>query len=245
MDAAAFIQADWPVPAGIVAGTTTRIGGQSPWPRASFDMGCGGPDSADIPDVAENRRRLTAGLGLPEEPVWLRQIHGARVANADYALNQPADAAIATDPKRVCGVLTADCLPILLCEEQGRCWGAVHGGWRGLAAGIIKAAITTMPAAPERLLAWLGPAIGPQAFQVGREVREAIIAFEPDAERAFIRDGDRYLADLFSVARAQLARAGVERVYGGGFCTLSQPDMFYSHRRDGTPGRMASVIGWR
>lgn len=243
MNRASFITADWPGPPGLVAGTTTRVGGSSPSPRDSFDLGAGGPD-ASAPDVVDNRAQLTAGLNLPAPPIWLRQVHGARVANADLPVSQPADAAVATDATRVCAVLTADCLPVLLCERAGRAWAVVHAGWRGLADGVIEAAVEAMPVAPSRLLAWLGPAIGPDAFEIGPEVRDALLAREPAARQAFRAASDRYRADIHAIARTQLKRAGVSAIYGGGLCTYSDIDRFYSYRRDGETGRMASVIGW-
>lgn len=245
MDTASFIAADWPAPPGIVAGTTTRIGGQSPQPRDSFDLGAGGPDAADVVDVAANRQRLTTGLDLAYEPAWLRQVHGAVVADADQPVHEPADAAVATRAEHSCAVLTADCLPVLLCDRRGSCWSAVHAGWRGIAAGVLPAAVSAMPAPPDELLAWLGPAIGPAAFEVGPDVRAAIMARDRGGEVAFHASGDRYYADIFAIARRQLRLIGVESVYGGGRCTFSDTQMFYSHRRDAGPGRMASVIGWR
>ncbi|NNC23501.1 peptidoglycan editing factor PgeF [Salinisphaera sp. USBA-960] len=243
MNPNSFITADWPAPTGLVAGTTTRVGGVSPAPRDGLDLGAGGPAAAGT-DVTANRALLTAELDLVSAPVWLSQEHGARVADANHPVAHPADAAVATDEQRVCAVLTADCLPILLCDRHGHAWAAVHGGWRGLAAGVIAATVSAMPVAAERLLAWLGPAIGPSMFRVDTDVRDALLTDVPEAEHAFDPDGVRYRADLYAVARAQLTRAGVGEIYGGDLCTYSDAGRFFSYRRDGATGRMASVIGW-
>jgi hypothetical protein len=187
---------------------------------------------------------LREGLRLPAEPLWLAQVHGCEVAEgADYRLGCAADAAIARAPAQVCAAMTADCLPLLFCDPHGRSVAAVHAGWRGLAAGVIEAAIARLTEDPGRLLAWLGPAIGPDAFEVGPEVRAAFLAADPGVDSAFRpRPRDRWLGDIYALARARLAAVGVSRVYGGDLCTFADERRFFSFRRDGTTGRMASLI---
>lgn len=194
--------------------------------------------------VARNRALLCERLALPGEPLWLRQVHGCEVARGGVDQNGcEADAAVALVPGVVCAVLTADCLPLLLCDRAGTRAAAVHAGWRGLAAGVIEAAVARMQAAPADLLAWLGPAIGPDAFEVGAEVRTAFLARDPAAGAAFRPSpGGRWLADLYLLARHRLAAAGVGRISGGGLCTYTDARRFYSYRREGVTGRMASLI---
>ncbi len=197
--------------------------------------------------MAKNRRRLAAALELPAEPTWLRQIHGVRVVEAGRDQRPEADAAVAFGPGQVCVVLTADCLPVLFRDRVGSRVGAAHAGWRGLAGGVLEATMARLDCPPGELLAWLGPAIGPEVFEVGEEVRAAFLAHDPGAAGCFKPSpAGRWLADLYALARRRLAAAGVTAVYGGGFCTLSEPGRFYSYRRDGqTSGRMASLIWLR
>ncbi|EGV32915.1 Multi-copper polyphenol oxidoreductase, laccase [Thiorhodococcus drewsii AZ1] len=235
---------DWPAPANVRAVSTTRVGGLSCGPYASLNLADHVGDDSGA--VERNRRRLVQSLNLPGEPCWLNQVHGCRVVGAD-ADGADADASVATEPGAVCAVMTADCLPLLICDDRGTRVAAVHAGWRGLAGGVIESAIDAVGGAPERLLVWLGPAIGPDAFEVGPEVREAFVAGSPEAVDAFRSSAggskdERWLADLFTLARQRLARRGVRRVFGGGDCTLSQPERFFSYRRDGVTGRMASLI---
>lgn len=194
--------------------------------------------------VANNRQRLLSAAHLPATPAWLRQVHGTVVADSPMETGCEADAVIADRPGQVCAVLTADCLPILLCDRLGHRVAAVHAGWRGLAAGVIEATIERMGIDPSALLAWLGPAIGPAHFEVGAEVRTAFLTWRSDAARAFApAPGGRWLANLFVLARQRLDACGVTRVYGGDLCTVSDPSRFFSYRRDrGTTGRMASLI---
>lgn len=239
-----WIAPDWPAPANVRAVQTTRAGGVSVGPWSSLNLGshCGDDPVA----VSENRSRLRATLDLPSEPHWLRQVHGARVVELGHSLEaEPeADAAIAREPGRICAVLTADCLPVLLCDEAGSAVGAAHAGWRGLAGGVLEATVARL-GTPEHLLAWLGPAIGPERFEVGDEVREAFVARQPQAASAFQpRGGGKHLADLYALALLALRSAGVRRVYGGGRCTHREQDQFFSFRRDGRCGRMATLI-WR
>ncbi|HSH29442.1 MAG TPA: peptidoglycan editing factor PgeF, partial [Thiohalobacter sp.] len=235
-----WIVPDWPAPAGVRAVSTTRTGGVSTGPYASLNLA--GHVGDDPANVAANRVRLRERLQLPAGPAWLEQIHGTGILDLDAEPPGPADGALATRPGRVCVVMTADCLPLLLCSRAGDRVAAVHAGWRGLAAGVIEAALDRLAGRGEALLAWLGPAIGPTAFAVGEEVRAAFLRHDPRAAQAFQRrDGELY-ADLYTLARQRLAAHGVTAVYGGGRCTWSEPEQFYSYRRDGTTGRMASLI---
>lgn len=232
----------WPAPARVRACTTTRSGGSSapPFDSANFALDTGDDDAA----VRNNRARLQEALRLPEPPRWLRQVHGTRVVDAARAApGSEADACVSTTPGRVCALLTADCVPVLLCDRAGTCVGAAHAGWRGLAAGVLENAVRAMHAPPGALLAWLGPGIGPAAFEVGEEVRAAFLAADPGAGEAFAPSaGGRWLADLYRLARRRLAAAGVYEVHGGEHCTYSDPARFFSYRRDGVTGRMATLI---
>lgn len=236
------ITPDWPAPSRVRACCTTRLGGVS---RAPYDtLNLGDHVGDDPAAVAENRARLVRALALPDMPRWLNQVHGCDAVNAAEA--QPgcsADVAFADRPGVVCAVLTADCLPVLLCNRQGTRIAAVHAGWRGLAAGAIEAGLDAISTDGRDILAWLGPAIGPEAFEVGDEVREAFIRHDPAAAAAFRPSpAGRWLADIFGLARRRLAARGVSAVYGGHWCTYSDPAQFFSYRRDGATGRMASLI---
>ena len=240
MAAPEFLQPNWPAPAGVRAAMTTREGGVSQGPYASFNLAShvGDEDAA----VSENRRRLRSALGLPAEPAWLEQVHGIRVVALPGISGGPADAAVAFTPGSVCAVLVADCLPLFLAGRDGRRVGVAHAGWRGLAAGVVEATVAALECEPGELLAWLGPSIGPTAFEVGSEVRDAFMAHDGGAAVAFRpgREG-RWFADLPALARRRLAGAGVGAVYGDEFCTHSDPARFYSYRRDGATGRMAAL----
>jgi polyphenol oxidase len=237
---------DWPAPAGVRALSTHRGGGVSAPPYASLNLGGHVEDSPAA--VAENRRRLAAAAELPAEPVWLSQVHGATVADLDAAQIvglAPADAAFTRRAGRVCAILTADCLAILLTSETGDLVAAAHAGWRGLAGGVIEATVRALTVPPATLLAWLGPAIGPQNFEVGPEVREALLQGDPGGQAAFVLNTrGRFMADLPQLARRRLEAAGVGRIYGGGECTHADGEQYFSHRRDGVTGRQASLI-WR
>ncbi|NKN33946.1 peptidoglycan editing factor PgeF [Marichromatium bheemlicum] len=235
------IRPDWPAPAAVRALVTTRSGGVSQGPYASLNLATHVGD--DPARVARNRALLRQHAGLPSEPLWLDQVHGCVVADDAAALGCQADAAVSAWPGRVCAVLTADCLPLLLCDREGTRVAAVHAGWRGLAGGVIERTLAALALEPSRLLAWLGPAIGPSAFEVGPEVRARFVDLDVAAADAF-RPGraGRWLADLFMLARQRLVAAGVPAVYGGGQCTHIDPQRFFSYRRDGTTGRMASLI---
>lgn len=245
---ALWFEVDWPAPRGVHALSTFRggvgNGGVSEAPYAEFNLGDHVGD--DPVAVAENRRRLKAWGGLPAEPSWLTQVHGVAVANLDDpGFVGPADAAVAKGPGKVCAILTADCLPIVLATDLGDRVAAAHAGWRGLAAGVIEATVQALGSPARYLLAWLGPAIGPRHFEVGAEVREAFVNVDPQAAGSFApNERGRFMADLPGLARRRLANLGVNRIYGGGECTFERQDRYYSHRRDGVTGRQATLI-WR
>lgn len=238
-----WLRPGWPAPPQVRALTTTRQGGFSKEPYAGLNLATHVGDSSDI--VASNREHLRDMACLPNEPVWLIQTHGTDVAelSEDSVSGIFADAAITDRPNVVCAVLTADCLPVMFCDESGQWVGVAHAGWRGLASGILTATINRFDGPPSRLLAWMGPAIGPASFEVGGEVHDAFLEQDLVYAQAFRKkDSSRWYADLYAIARLQLAISGLERVYGGGFCTMNEPGRFYSYRRDGVTGRMASLI---
>ena len=237
-----WIVPDWPAPRTLRAVSTTPSGGVSVPPYSSMNPAAHVGD-AEIA-VARNRSLLVSELGLPSAPYWLQQVHGNKVVAAGQGDSLPeADAAWTATPGTVCAVLTADCLPVLLCDEGGSCVAAIHAGWRGLAAGVIEQAVAALPVAPDRLLAWLGPAIGPLAFVVGDEVREAFIGQLASASAAFRpATAGGWHADLYRLARQRLGLLGVARVSGGGWCTYRDPERFFSYRRDSVTGRMATLI---
>lgn len=232
---------DWPAPSQIGCAVTLRDGGVSTGSYASWNLALHVGD--DPEKVAENRRLLCQRLCLPAEPVWLNQVHGNRIVpiGPDRTDTPTADASFTCHPGTVCAVLTADCLPILLTD--GHTVAAVHGGWRSLAAGVLDR-IVTLPSWHRPPLAWLGPAIGPAAFEVGPEVRTAFLARDLSLAYAFHPCRDRYLADLYQIATLILQSHGITEIFGGGFCTYSDSEHFFSYRRDGVCGRMATLI-WR
>ena len=241
VDDVCWIVPDWPAPANVYAASSLRSGGASIAEYASLNLGDHVAD--DNVAVNENRIRLQQALALPASPKWLTQVHGIECVDAaSSAIGVEADASFTTQAGIVSAVLTADCLPVLLCDKQGTTVAAVHAGWRGLAAGVIESTIAAMGEARE-LMAWLGPAIGPQQFEVGDEVRAAFIARDAAAVDAFapVRAG-HWLADIYQLARIILRKQGVSEVYGGEWCTVSCHDDFYSYRRDGVTGRMATLI---
>ena len=253
MNPESLITPDWPAPPGVRALLTTRAGGASLPPFAAADGSGGRNLGFSEPDPAAAQNRAALARRLPRDPCWLRQVHGAHVVDADRARPgalPEGDAAVSARSGTVCCVLTADCLPLLLADARGRAVAAAHAGWRGLAAGVIQNTVRALRAAAAdpgaRVLAFLGPAIGPQRFEVGPEVRAAMRTLLPDADRAFApAPGDRLRADIYALARQALAREGIpeEDVHGGGLCTVSDP-RFYSYRRDGVTGRQAALI-WR
>ncbi len=237
----AFLPADWPAPPGVRGLQTTRLGGTSQGPYGHFNLAthCGDDPAA----VARNRALLRETLALPAEPAWLNQVHGCAVARAPVPGLLAADASVAEGHGQVCVVMTADCLPVLFCAEDGSAVAAAHAGWRGLAGGVLEQTIAALRRPPSRLLAWMGAAIGPAAFEVGPEVREAFVAQDPDAAACFTpgRPG-KLQADLYALARLRLRRAGLERVHGGGLCTVTDERRFFSFRREPVCGRMASLV---
>jgi len=244
-----FIVPDWAAPANVAALSTTRRGGTS---HAPYDDGNGGglnlgTHVGDMPEHVRQNRALLREL-LPAEPAWLSQVHGAKVLDAaDVADDAPqADASIATRPGTVCAIQTADCLPVLLCDVRGQVVGAAHAGWRGLAHGVLENTVTRMrQAGAGELLAWLGPAIGPDSFEVGQDVYDAFVGRDAGMASSFKPDPARqgkYWANIYGLARTVLAHAGVHRISGGGLCTVADKQRFYSYRRDKTTGRMASLI---
>lgn len=237
-----WIIPDWPAPANVRTFITTRAGGASRGVHASFNLGLRAGD--DPQAVGANRERLRAIL--PQEPKWLRQVHGNTVVEADALQDMPeADAAVARRAGTVCAIMVADCIPVLLADRGGTLVAAAHAGWRGLASGVLENTIRRLGVPAGELLAHLGPGIGPTAFEVGADVRDAFLSGDAGAEAAFRPHAPgKWLADLFQLARRRLARAGVEHVSGGGLCTYSDPARFYSYRRDRETGRMAALI-WR
>ena len=237
-----WIVPDWPAPDSVRAVITTRSGGHSGPPFNSLNLADHVEDDPAI--VARNRAVLTERLGLLSEPNWLEQVHGCGVADVDdAACSNSADASTTSVPGQVCVVMTADCLPLLLCNRAGTRVAAVHAGWRGLVDGVIEAAMERFSEEGEELLAWMGPAIGPDRFEVGDEVRERFMAVNPADKAAFTALGaGKWLADIYTLARSRLDAANCGYVGGGDYCTVSDSERFYSYRRDGVTGRMASLI---
>ena len=236
-----FIRPDWPAPRNIRALSTTRSGGVSAGRYASLNLG---EHVGDFPQaVAANRARLHRSLGHAM-PRWLQQVHGVRVARDGDVTHAPADAGVTRRHDVACAIMTADCLPVIFCDRAGTTVGAAHAGWRGLAAGVLEATLDSMGVPFAGVLAWLGPAIGPKAYEVGEEVRQAFVAHSADAAQAFApgRAQGKWWCDLYKLARQRLAAAGVNDVYGGGFCTFTDKERFFSFRRDGECGRMATLI---
>lgn len=231
---------DWPAPENVRALQTTRQGGMSAAPYASLNLG---DHVGDEPLAVERNRMLLEPL-LPSEPVWLKQVHGTATINAGHTTCWPeGDACVSSHPGAVCVVMTADCLPVLLCDEQGSVVGAVHAGWRGLCDGIIESTVRAMNVPPGTLMAWFGPAIGPSAFEVGEEVRTAFIARQREAAAAFMPGiSGKWHADIYQLARLRLNTLGVTHIYGGGLCTYTDHERFFSYRRDGVTGRMGTFI---
>jgi polyphenol oxidase len=253
-----IIEPDWPAPPGVRAAFTLRTGGVSAAPFDSLNLGAAIGDSPEA--VAENRRRVSELLGLPAEPVWLEQVHGTAVVQAeavrasaavaatpkaDASLTPKVDASVAHAAGHVCAIRVADCMPVLFAALDGSAVGAAHAGWRGLAGGVLERTVERLGVPPSQLVAWMGPTIGPRNFEVGEDVRVAFVEPDPSAASAFVRnDRGRWQCDLYALARQRLNRVGVTRIYGGGWCTFAESDRFFSYRRDGQCGRMAALI-WR
>jgi YfiH family protein len=240
-NAISVITPHWPAPSNVHAYTTTRSGGVSSPSYHSLNLAS---HVGDIPEaVKENRDLLHRSLSLPSEPTWLEQVHGNKIVDAVNGPGQRGDASIAYEPGAVCTVLTADCLPLLLCDQKGTRVAAVHAGWRGLAAGIIENTVKALKIPGEHLLAWLGPAIGPKAFEVGSEVKQIFIDQDGCNASAFSAHSQgRWLADIYQLARLRLTKLGIRSIYGGQYCTVTDSARFYSYRRDGETGRMATLI---
>ena len=225
-----YLTPNWPAPASVQAYTTLRTS----W----------GVDSTAAKSP-ESSAQLISLLNLPADPLWIRQTHSTIAIEATLAnRNQEADASFSSNPNHVCAVLTADCLPILVCNKEGTQVAAIHAGWRGLAGGVVEETIKKMNQDPDNLLIWLGPAIGPTQFEVGQDVYDAFLATHTDSATAFkAHNENKWLANLYELAKIRLKHLGISQIYGGKYCTYSQPDLFYSYRRDkGQTGRMASVI---
>lgn len=235
-----WLQAEWPAPERVRTCITTRQGGVSLPPWDSFNLGNHVGD--DPEHVAANRARLAAETG--SEPVWLEQTHSSVAVRAQPGTVMHADASWTDQPRIACTIMTADCLPVLFCDRAGSRVAAAHAGWRGLAGGVLESTIRALQVPPDQLLVWLGPAIGPTSFEVGPEVRDAFVSGDPAAVAAFVPsvNAGRYMADIYQLARLRLRASGVTAVYGGGLCTVADPLRFYSYRRDGQTGRLASLI---
>lgn len=245
-----FITPNWPAPANVLAVQTTRIGGASLAPYHSLNLGAHLNDNAIA--VAHNRQLLSPYL--PSEPVWINQVHGIKAIDAAMAgCAIEADAAYTIKANTVCVTMTADCLPVLLCDQAGTVVAALHAGWKGLLDGVIESTVQSMLLAmpnliSQHLMAWLGPAIGPQAFEVGSEVREAFIRVDANAALAFLSasnseiNPDKWLCNIYQLARQRLNTMGVSQIYGGDLCTYTDKERFFSYRRDNVTGRMATMI---
>lgn len=236
-----FVWADWPAAENIHALTTTRAGGYSQGEYQSLNLGDHVGD--DINSVQKNRELLSASLSIPQ-PVWLKQVHGINVVqNVEGSQVVEADAIVSQKKNDVCAVLTADCLPLLFCNQQATTVAAAHAGWRGLANGVIEATVNAMQQPSQELMVWLGPAIGPECFEVGQDVFDAFVSHDKMSASAFTKtDESHYLADIYRLARLRLKRLGIDKVFGGGLCTYSDEERFYSFRRNPKTGRMASMI---
>jgi polyphenol oxidase len=244
------LRPDWPVPGRVRAVFTLRVGGVSAGLCASLNVGAQVQDDPEA--VVENRRRIAAAFNLPAEPAWLTQVHGAAVCRLEPRTEPmlKADAVVTTEVGRVCVIQVADCLPVLFAARDGSVVGAAHAGWRGLAAGVLENTLARLGVPPAQLLAWIGPGIGPAHFEVGAEVRDALVGGAPQngaeqAAAAFQPNArGRWQCDLVALTRQRLAAAGLTNIHGGNWCTFADAARFFSHRRDGRSGRMAALI-WR
>ncbi|UNK51204.1 peptidoglycan editing factor PgeF [Lysobacter sp. S4-A87] len=245
---APWLEAQWPLPASVRAFTTLRHGlGVSNAPFDHLNLGLRAGDEPDA--VLRNRALLRAAAGFPAEPCWLRQVHGVDVVRFDApepeGNEREADAAVTSAPGTVLAILTADCMPVLFCADDGSEVGATHAGWRGLVGGVLENTVAAMRSPPQRLHAWLGPAAGPQHYEIGEEVYDAFVSRDWSAGSAFTSTRPHHWrVDLYALARRRLEAAGIDasRIHGGGLCTIAEPDRFFSHRRDQRGGRMASLI---
>lgn len=233
---------NWDVPSTVRAVSTTRMGGVGDTPWNTFNLGSHVGDNLDV--VKRNRDRLIEVAKLPAPPFWLNQVHSDLVINAVASSTDlpDADASFSREAGSVCVVMTADCLPVLFCNRQGTQVAAAHAGWRGLCDGVLENTLATFDDDPSDIITWIGPAIGPQAFEVGPEVRAAFISHQEVAAQCFTARGEKYLADLPRLAELRLKRAGVDAIYQSQRCTFSEAEYFFSYRRDGQTGRMASLV---
>jgi YfiH family protein len=240
-----YIIPTWPTPEDIKCVTTKRIGGYSQHVYRSLNLGDHVKD--DKENVDQNRQLIKKDLQLPNDPVWLEQVHGSRVLHLakDIPKHKTADAAYTSEVGVVCAVLTADCLPVVFCDQVGDHVAVAHAGWRGLIKGVLKNTLQTIPVANENIMCWLGPAIGSNKFEVGEEVVEQFLANNVTHENAFQKQSnEKYLANIYQLAINILSKYGVINIYGGEYCTYGESDKFYSYRRDGVTGRMATLV-WK
>lgn len=237
-----WIQANWPAATHIHAVTTTRVDGFSYPPYDSLNLAMHVGDKPEL--VEKNRCKVTEALSIPSAPVWLQQVHGAVVVEANEGnLGKEADGSYTRRPGVVCAVLTADCLPIFLCDEAGQQVAVLHAGWKGLYAGVIASGIKEFTVSQENIMAWLGPAIGPEAFEVGKDVYTVFTLMDSSFAECFVPCAEhKWLADIYALATRLLNRSGVTSIHGGGYCTYTESDKYFSYRRDGQCGRMASLI---
>ncbi|WP_252179365.1 peptidoglycan editing factor PgeF [Endozoicomonas sp. 4G] len=238
-----YLFPDWPAPEGIRALVTLRAGGHSQGHFSSFNLGLRSGDDPDV--VAKNRALLGEDWQWRHPPQWLKQVHGIEVVTAKPDnIEREGDAVWTDKPGLPCAVLTADCLPVIFCNQSGTRVAAAHAGWKGLQAGVLEATVKAMGDEPVRVMAWLGPAISQSHFEVGPEVREAFLKSDPQAEAAFIPgQGDRWYGDLYQLARLRLEKLGVTQISGGHFCTYKEKDRWFSYRRDGVQsGRLATLV---
>lgn len=245
-----LITPDWPAPENVKSAQTTRHGGVSVGRYCCLNLGGHVGDSAE--SVSKNRALLRACLDLPSEPLWLNQVHGHYIVHTDGNTNADSihsglqgDGCVSTRAGCVCVIMTADCLPVLLCDRSGKYVAAAHAGWRGLAAGVLEQTVAAMGVSGDMIMAWLGPAIGARAFEVGDEVRARFVSHDSAAASAFHHNArGRWQCDLYLLARQRLTALGINAIYGGEYCTFSDAQRFYSYRRDGQTGRMATLV-WR
>ncbi|KPJ68009.1 MAG: hypothetical protein AMJ43_00910 [Coxiella sp. DG_40] len=240
-----YIKPDWPAPINVCAYVTTRTDGHSKPPYNSFNLADHVGDNAT--DVSANRKQLYDELNLPNEPIWLKQIHGNNVICANEMMtNTEADALYTTSPDTVCVILTADCLPILLCDNLGTKVAAIHAGWRSLSAGIIEKTITALNTPSSQLLAWLGPAINQSFYEVGEDVYDKFVQQNNDSKKAFRQKNEsKWLADIYILAKQRLVACNIINIYDNKLCTFTDKQCFFSYRRDGETGRMASLIWFK
>ncbi len=238
-----YVTPNWPAPKNICCVTTTRKGGCSQHEFKSLNLGSHVKDEKE--NVEKNRLLIKKDLQLYKDPVWLKQVHGSAVLSlkTNTSINSEADAAYTNDVGVVCAVLTADCLPVVFCDQAGKHIAVAHAGWRGLVTGVLENTLQTIPVANQKLMCWFGPAIGPTKFEVGEEVFEQFITTDPSHSDAFVEQSNgKFLANIYQLARNILAKQNVKAIYGGDHCTYSESDKFYSYRRDGETGRMATLI---